>query len=140
MELHFGTPKHGWMSVRVGDSELDVSDVPCDSLYGLVKIMERLLSGSLSETVEWSLEPEYAEWIFERCDDEIAFSLKTNSQSAPLLVERGAKLQIIDQIIDALSQLEREKCWVSDTELRTWSWPFPALELSRLKSQRQNTP
>ena len=40
MHLQFGTPKYGWMEIQLSSPDkeimLNVSDVPCDSLYRLV--------------------------------------------------------------------------------------------------------
>jgi hypothetical protein len=70
LNLQFGTPEHGWMEIVMSSSanatELVVSDVPCNSLYGLTKILLNLIEGGTEEIVEWSLEPEYSKWIFKR--------------------------------------------------------------------------
>ena len=64
LNINFGTPEQGWMEILISSPSdkisLNVSDVPCDSLDGLVKVLTRLLEGNTEEVVEWSLEPEYA--------------------------------------------------------------------------------
>jgi len=137
MNLRFDTPKHGWMRVQVEDIELNVSDVPCDSLLHLTSVIARVMSGSPSESVEWSLEPEYAKWLFDRSGDELEFRVEADSRSVATLVERGSVEHILDQIISALSDLQVNPCWSQDgSGTRIWSWPFPSTELKRLKEKR----
>lgn len=137
MILRFDTPEHGWMRVQVNDFALDVSDVPCDSLTHLTKILARLLSGSITESVDWSLEPEYARWIFNRSGDQLEWRMQETLESEAILIERGSLIEIADQIIVALSDLQNNPCWsVEDSESEAWSWPFPSIELERLQAKR----
>lgn len=125
------------MHVRFNQFELDVSDVPCDSLLLLTRALERILSGSGTEVVDWSLEPEYANWIFEREGDELVLHLKEHSGAKSALVEKASVGIVVDEILSALGTLAIDPCWAMDAdEFRNWSWPFPFAEFERLKTQR----
>jgi hypothetical protein len=137
MNLRFDPPENGWMRVQVNDVELDVSDVPCDSLFQLTTVLARLLLGSSSEVVEWSLEPEYAKWKFDRSGDALEFRVQETSRSDAVLIERGSTDRVLDQIMTALGMLGSNPCWAQDDSgSRIWSWPFPSAELERLKTTR----
>lgn len=125
------------MRVQVNDVELDVSDVPCDSLFQLKTVLARLLSGSSSEVVEWSHEPEYAKWRFYRSGDALEFRVQETSTSDAALIERGSIDRVLDQIIIALDVLGSKPCWAQDdSESRIWRWTFPYTELEHLKTIR----
>ena len=125
------------MRVRLDRSDWhDVSDVPCDSLRQLIEALSRSLDGSHHESVEWSLEPDYAEWIFERDVDRLIFLVKSNSESYPELHSLDNAPQLVAAIVDALVTLESSDVWKRDEgEFRIWSWPFPSSELMRLRTQ-----
>ncbi|MES2660146.1 MAG: hypothetical protein V4689_16100 [Verrucomicrobiota bacterium] len=138
MKLRFETPSDGWMAIQLNDREMAVSDIPCDSLMMLTSALAGILSGSPSEIIEWSLEPEYAAWIFSRSGPNLTFSLREDSGSEAIVIERNEPTVIVDQILAALSDLSECDFWVKDAEdLHIWSWPFPANELNRLKSKRE---
>ena len=163
MKLKFGKPEHGWMVITLDDHELDVSDVPCNSLLILTTALSQILSGSRSEEVDWSLEPNFASWIFAREGTELAFYLRPTEEGEPVLIERSVPHKIIDQILGALDKLaadevwtqgeerlvwaadkqhlvwaqnEERMTWAPDGKHLIWSWPFPSAELEHLKAIR----
>lgn len=137
MKLKFEAPSDGWMVIQLNEREMVVSDVPCDSLMMLTSALTGILSGSGSEIVEWSLEPQYAAWIFSRSGTNLTFRLREDSDSEAIVIERDEPAVIVDQIIAALSDLANCDVWEKDAEdLHMWSWPFPVNELTRLKTKR----
>lgn len=116
MKIQFDTPEHGWIRMHLNKFELSVSDVPSDSLLMLTRVLGRLLSGSSSEEVEWSLEPEYAKWIFSRKGDELKLQLKTYSKAKPVYVYKAHFEVLIDCIIAALEDLSNDPCWIKDAD------------------------
>ena len=135
MKLNFGPPEHGWMQVQFNEHELDVSDVPCDSLSLLMTALTHLVNGSQSESVEWSLEPEYATWTLERDAGNLVVSSRVGSQ--PSTIVGRCSLEVgLSNMIGALDLLAKAPCWKDDEEdLRIWSWPFPFIELKRLQKR-----
>jgi hypothetical protein len=138
-DVQFGTPSHGWMrvSVAAGDGEWheDVSDVPCDSIRNLASSLSMLVQGINETTVDWSLEPNYAQWIFSRNGNDLDLVIKYSERPNRQLVYCGKIPEIVHRIIKALCDLAAEQCW-SDENLPTtaWSWPFPKQELMQLRA------
>ena len=89
-DVRFGAPRDGWMTVKVvaGEQEWqeDVSDVPCDSIRCLVSSLSMLLQDHIETTVDWSLEPEYSQWIFRRNGSFLDFAIKDSARTNPRLV------------------------------------------------------
>lgn len=143
-DIQFGTPSHGWMSLQVVFSDRqwhsDVSDVPCDSIRGLVSSLSMLIQGMGECVVQWSLEPEYAQWTFCRNNTALEFRI-TDSHSKNLQFSyRGNLRSIIHRIIKGLSDLAVDECWSSpDRSDKIWSWPFPTEELAQLKALYANS-
>lgn len=128
------------MDTPIQQWHCDVSDVPSDSIRGLISSLSMLMQGMRECSVDWSLEPEYAQWTFCRNDATLEFTI-TNSHSKNLqLGYRGNLRSIIHRIIKRLSDLAADNCW-SSTERCTkiWSWPFPKEELVQLKSVYANS-
>lgn len=143
-DIQFGTPSHGWMSLRVVASDqqwhYDVSDVPCDSIRSLISSLSMLMQGTSVCTIDWSLEPEYARWTLFRNKTTLEF-LITHLKSKNLQLNyRGDLRSIVHRIIKRLSDLAADKCW-SSSELcsKIWSWPFPTEELVQLKAVYTNS-
>ena len=138
-DVQFGTPSHGWMRVKVvaGDDEWheDASDVPCDSIQNLVASLSMLVQGNGETTVDWSLEPNYAEWIFSRSGNDMDFVIRHSERTNPQLVCRGDLHEMVHRFIKALRKLSAEGCWLyEDLPKAAWSWPFPTQALLRLRS------
>jgi hypothetical protein len=138
-DVRFGAPRDGWMTVKVvaGEQEWqeDVSDVPCDSIRCLVSSLSMLLQDRIETTVDWSLEPEYSQWIFRRNGSCLDFAIKDSARTNPRLVYRANAREFVHRIIKALCDLATLHDW-SDAECpaASWSWPFPKAELLQLRS------
>ncbi|MCX7397144.1 MAG: hypothetical protein NT138_05630 [Planctomycetales bacterium] len=113
----------------------DVSDVPCDSIRGVVSSLSILLQGNSEATVEWSLEPGYAKWILLRNGTTLEFVIMHSERSDRQLVYCGKFREIVHRFIKALCDLAAEQ-FGSDENLPTavWSWPFPKQELKQLRA------
>ena len=138
-DVRFGAPRNGWMTLTVvaGDQEWqqDVSDVPCDSIRSLVSSLSMLLQGSMETTVHWSLEPEYAQWIFRRNGSCLDFSIRDSARTNPRLVYRANAREFVHRVMKALGDLAALHDWPdAECPVASWSWPFPKAELSQLRS------
>lgn len=138
--IEFGIPSHGWIEVRLSSEKkevkLDVSDVPCDSLRGLVAALSRIIQGSTQEIVEWSLEPDYAEWLFVRAGDELQLTVTIPNHSTPKFSVRGNYRKVIYSLLKSLCDLQANPVWESPAAMETvWSWEFPSTQLIALKEQ-----
>jgi hypothetical protein len=140
LNISFGKPEHGWMEIVISSPSTkivsNVSDVPCDSLYGLVKALLRLVEGSNEELVEWSLEPEYMGWIFKQYGNDIEFTVKNPSDLLPTFVYLSEASKLIHCFYNSLRDLEVNQIWQQpDTADRIWSWEFPSSLLATLKQK-----
>jgi hypothetical protein len=140
LNIKFGSPEHGWMEIVLSSSSTEivknVSDVPCNSLYGLVIALLRLTEGSSEEIVEWSLEPEYMEWIFQKNGHDIEFIVKVPSDSIPVFVYKCEASKLIHRFYKSLGDLETIPVWEQpDSTERIWSWEFPNSLLATLKQK-----
>lgn len=138
-DVQFGTPSHGWMSVGIfaGDHHwhADVSDVPCDSLRSLVLSLSMLVQGAYESTIDWSLEPDYAQWRFCRIDTTMELEISKPQSNNLQLLYRGDVSAIVGRLIKGLCDLASNDCWsLADRPTRIWSWGFPKDELARLKT------
>ncbi len=143
-DIQFGTPSHGWMSVQVvADDQhwhCDVSDVPCDSIRGLISSLSMLMQGVSECAVDWSLEPEYAQWTFCRNETAVEFTIIEPRSINIQLAYRGNLRSMIHRIIKRLCDLAADRCWSSpEFCTKIWSWPFPVEELDRLKTLYANS-
>ena len=143
LHLQFGTPEYGWMEIQVSSPDkeilLNISDVPCDSLNSLIKVLTKLLEGSAEEVVEWSLEPEYAAWTFKRKDNEIELSVSCRVGSTPNLVFQCEAVNMIQRISQSLRELGADPVWKEDdASSRIWSWDFPSILLELLEQKLIN--
>jgi hypothetical protein len=140
LNINFGTPEDGWMEILISspsdEISLNVSDVPCDSLYGLLEVLTRLFDGSTEEVVEWSLEPEYAKWIFRREGDEIELSVSRAADPVTGFIFRCEASKLIHRIYKSLRNLETDPAWeAEDAKERAWSWDFPSDRLVALREK-----
>ncbi len=119
--------------------EFNISDVPCDSLYSLVKVLTKLLEGSTEEVVEWSLEPKFAVWTFKRKDNEIELSVSCPAGSIPVLIFQCEAVNMIQRISKSLRELGVNPVWKEDdASERIWSWDFPSNLLKLLEKKLAN--
>lgn len=135
LSLSFGVPQHGWLVVRLACEtrvrELEVSDVPGDSLLMLATALLDLLEGRATEAeVTWFLEPLEESWHFRR--DGETFSLhvrEAGSRQEPRRFARGTLAEVIAPMCRALRRLATEEEWSLET---AWSQAFPAAEVAIL--------
>jgi hypothetical protein len=133
--LSFGTPEHGWLSVklRCGETEwaLDVSDVPGDSLAMLASSVFQVVEEDATEaTVTWFLEPEEETWTFRRAGDVFSLDARTRKTGKnPIRIAQGSCEEICTPIWRALRRLQVDPAWSSSD---SWSQPFPTREVEAL--------
>ena len=138
MHFKFSEPEHGWMIVTVGNPEKelthDISDVPCNSIENLAIALLKLKKGSKTEKIEFSLEPEFALWVFEVNKQEIILKIYPDSGRDEPVTFRGDKDKILHLIYTSLRDLESYPFW-NNADLRDskWSWEFPSMELNKFK-------
>lgn len=146
LSVIFDSPENGWMKVAVSSFDSDVSfyasDVPCDSLRGLVTVLDRMLDGSAKEVVEWSLEPEYAEWVLVRDKDQIELLVNCPSGTFPTFRYKGTAMKVIRSICKSLRDLQCDSAWQKPNASESiWSWDFPddqlAVLLQRVRKAEQ---
>ena len=140
LNINFGIPEHGWMEIILSSPSAkissNVSDVPCDSLYSLIKALLQLTEGSNEEIVEWSLEPDYMEWIFKQNGNDIELAVKNPSDSNPTFIYMGEAQKLIHRFYKSLRDLEANQIWQQpDLTERIWSWKFPSSLLATLKQK-----
>ena len=132
-KVEFGPPSHGWMELTFGSRKTTVSDVPCDSLYGLVKCMRNFLLGSSKEVVDWSLEPEYEKWVFERNDDREVFHILNFDSEAQITTTNPIRLIAI--LANELDKLYQKSFKDNPSIEENWSWDFPLDSLRALQAE-----
>ena len=140
VKVSFSTPIHGWMDVNVSDGrnevKLDVSDAGCDSLEMLVFAMTRILDGSREESVDWVLEPEYANWVFKHNDECIQLLIYSERACEEPIVFEESDMRIIQRVCKGLSDLEAAGGWdAADSSETVWSWDFPTVDFMKLKNR-----
>lgn len=137
IELKFGSPEHGWLSVELSINgwrqELDVSDVPGDSLCMLATAALDLAARRDEARVEWFLEPVEATWAFRRVGDRVEVEVRTTSKAmAPVRLDAGTAEEVCLVIWRALRRLESDPVWTRADADRVWSHPFPHREVAQL--------
>jgi hypothetical protein len=135
IELSFGSPNHGWLSVELASAEsrvsLDVSDVPDDSLAMLAAAALDLATGRPEARVVWFLEPVKATWVFQRVGDRVEVRAMIEG-AKPVLMEAGGVEEFSLVIWRALRRLEADPAWTRASAARVWSHPFPHQDVARL--------
>ena len=122
------------MTIVFNNHKVDVSDVPCDSLNMLVQAMQNFIDGSDEEIVEWSLEPSYERWFFERKDGQSWFKIVDCNGVEVLLSTNG--IGMVSAITEPLNKLKRG--WKKDPGYIHWSWDFPGESLEKLSADIRN--
>jgi len=110
LKFKFGVPEHGWMALSITDGEreevMEISDVPCNSVLGLADILLSLQSGSKTEEVEFSLEPDFALWKFIDQSGELEIHVFPDSGRDKPSVFKGERRKVINRLYKALRDLE----------------------------------
>ncbi|MFC5049084.1 hypothetical protein ACFPK9_16010 [Rubritalea spongiae] len=128
----FGQPSHGWMTITVDEFRFDASDVPCDSLYGLCKALNSILSGSIDASVDWSLEPNYLVWKFTNNTSNCTLIITDHNDT--LLASLDAPTdKLIRSIIEAIITIK--PFFDLDQDQINWSWDYPSDAILNLKNR-----
>jgi hypothetical protein len=91
-----------------------------------------MLDGSTREIVEWSLEPECAEWVFVRDKDQIELLVHFPSATPPSFKHKDAATKVIRRICKSLTDLQCDSAWQKPDAEKYWSWDFPGDLLATL--------
>ncbi|RXJ66515.1 hypothetical protein CS022_24560 [Veronia nyctiphanis] len=114
IRFKFGEPEHGWIGVIVGDSNhevvLEISDVPCNSLYKLTDVLLELKAGSKFQEVEFSLEPDFALWKFINLGHLLEIHVYPNSSCEEPFVFSGCKDKVLHNRPSMTSARPRIQC------------------------------
>ena len=134
-KLEFGSPKHGWLDVALsgpgGAVELDVSDVPADSLRMLAAAASNAIDGRGGSEVTWFLEPEEVRWSFRLATEGLAIWVQGEREDERCIA-RGSTEAICAVIWRAMRRLEVDAAWNAVGDGRVWSHPFPHREVEYL--------
>ncbi len=81
LQLQFGTPKHGWLTVELRSQQFklkfDASDVPANPIEQLCDALINILKGIESE-VWWNLEPKGYYFEFKRVEEKFMLTITAN--------------------------------------------------------------
>jgi hypothetical protein len=135
IELRFGTPVHGWLDVELsgsgGQSKLDASDVPGNSLSMLACVACALMDGYPPCPVTWLLEPVEEAWTFRLDGERIHVVVSTDGVNFRKIAAATAG-EVALAIWRALRRLEADPAWSCADGERIWSRPFPHAETAQL--------
>jgi hypothetical protein len=134
-KLEFGSPKHGWLDVAVsgpgGTVELDVSDVPGDSLRMLATAASNAVDGRGGGEVTWFLEPAEFRWTFRPSGEGVEIWVQ-GEREEERCIAGGATEAICAVVWRAMRRLEVDPAWNEADDGRVWSHPFPHREVEYL--------
>lgn len=129
--FHLSDPKHGWIDVTFGELPnaltMTVSCVPNDCLRDLAGAIARLMRHSTHETVEFSLEPDFAKCELGRELDLISVVVRHPNYVNPIL---NTTFPLGPFARRVRFELLRIKPHYSAQE--TWMHPFPDSEVANL--------
>jgi len=129
-KLEFGSPEHGCLAVAAsglgGRVELDVSDVPGDSLRMLALAATEAVEGR-GGAVTWFLEPAEVRWHLRPGADGIAIWVQ-QERDDERCVASGPAEEICAVVWRAMRRLEVDPAWLEASHGRVWSHPFPEVE------------
>jgi hypothetical protein len=127
ISLRFGSPAHGWLEATItgpeGESTVDASDVPGDSLRMLADAASALLEGRDGE-VTWFLEPAEVRWRFAVEGAVVRISV-LEERRAQRIVGRRSATEVALAIWRGLRRLETDPAWREAGDGRVWSHAFP---------------
>lgn len=132
--LRFGTPAHGWLEATLvgpeGESTVDASDVPGDSLRMLADAVCAVLDGHDDEVI-WFLEPAEVTWRFTVEGGQVRVSV-TEDRRVARTIGRGTAAEIGLSVWRGLRRLEADPAWRAADPSEVWSHPFPRGEVAAL--------
>ena len=129
--LHFSEPRNGWMQITFTGDGTDytvvVSAVPSDCVRDLVKATIQILSGSIADQVQFSLEPDYATCHLRRDGEDVRVSI----------VERGCESPVFKALFPAVPFAKRlifecKRLQPFYGKAVTWAWEYPVREVECL--------
>lgn len=129
--FHLSEPRHGWIEVTFGEPPeaftFTASDVPNDCLRDLAAAVARLLQHSVRETVEFSLEPDFAICELRREADSVFVTLRLPEQGDPAFTSTFPLHAFARRVRMMLLRI-RTRYAAEDG----WTQPFPEYEVSCL--------
>ena len=135
IELHLGTPVHGWLELELSGPErscvICASDVPGDSLLALACSACALVEGYPAGEVTWFLEPTELTWTFRLLGDEVRVMESIDGVNFKKIAV-GTPAAVALTIWRALRRLEANPVWARVDSERVWSHSFPHKETAQL--------
>jgi len=129
--LHLSDPVHGWIDITFGKEPdaytFTASDVPNDCLLDLAAATIRIVNGSVSETVYFSLEPDFMSCQLHREPNEIRIVLKSPPHAVPVFENSFPLLAFARRLRFELLRIEPR--YSTDDG---WTRPFPRHEVDLL--------
>lgn len=129
--FHLAQPEHGWIDVTFGEPPsavtLRVSDVPNDCLRDLAAATVRLLRHSSYETVQFSLEPEFASCELHREADSVRVVVGHSDHGDPVFSGTYPLHAFARRIRHELLRIQPR--YSADDG---WTQPFPQREVADL--------
>lgn len=134
-KLEFGSPQHGWLEVVLsgpgGTVELDVSDVPGDSLQMLAAAASNAIDSREGGEVTWFLEPAEFRWVFRPSREGLAIWVQGEREDGRCIAS-GRTEEICAVVWRAMRRLGADPAWSEAGDGRVWSHPFPYREVEYL--------
>jgi hypothetical protein len=129
--LHLSDPVHGWINITFGKEPdsytLTASDVPNDCLLDLAAATIRIMKGSVFESVQFSLEPNFATCELHRESESVRISIRHPDHIA-VIFEAAFPLQAFAHRL-RFELLRIESRYSTDDG---WTQPFPHREVKHL--------
>jgi hypothetical protein len=129
--FHLSEPKHGWIDVTFGQPPdtftLTASYTPNDCLRDLAAATARLLRHSTHETVEFSLEPAFAECELHRESDSVRVVVRLPGHVDPAFNTTFPLRAFAQRVRFELLRMQSHFS-VQDK----WTHPFPEHEVANL--------
>jgi hypothetical protein len=124
-------PRHGWIDITFGQPPdsytLTASDVPNDCLRDLAAAVSRLLAESMEESVQFSLEPDFATCRLHRDADSVRVVLRKPGQEVPAFDATFPLREFAEELRGELLRIE-PRYSAEDG----WTQPFPHREVANL--------
>ena len=131
--LQFSQPQHGWIEIEIrtdhGNHKVVASDVPNDCIRELVEATVRLLSGSGSEQVQFSLEPDYATWRLQRLGLELRVAVLEPKDVEPVFEASFPVVAFAKRLA-----FECKRIQPSFAKVGAWSSDYPRREVDCLET------
>lgn len=124
-------PEHGWIDITFGHEPdcytMRASVVPNDCLRDLAAATTRLLRGAVDETVEFSLEPDFATCQLHRDLESVRIVIRHPDRDAPVFTDsfplRSFAQRVRFELLGIQARYSAEDGWTR---------PFPNHEVTNL--------